>query len=159
MRCGLSGSSAMAVSLLYCQGWRNLLARRREWGIAINAATSHGGKDHQSAWAEMPPAGVARAQGADRAESRRRADRRMHGPAHRDRYAKPPEPDRRHARSKLAQRRGAGVPYPEELSQAVATSPPGPPVRSPAAPLAFVGHGESDPEAQSGDGGGGERKR
>jgi len=24
----------MAVSLLYCQGWRNLLARRRERGIA-----------------------------------------------------------------------------------------------------------------------------
>src|SRR5262245_43543509 len=94
MRCGLSGSTAMAVSLLYCQGWRNLLAHRRERGIALNAARSHGREDHQSARAEMSPAGVARAQGADRAENRRRADRRMHGSAHRDRYPEPAEPDR-----------------------------------------------------------------
>src|SRR5262249_38824001 len=54
---------------------------------------------------------------SDRAESRRHAHRRVHGPAHGHRYPEFAEPDRRSARIERARGRRAGVSYTQTLSK------------------------------------------
>src|SRR5262249_32186379 len=61
----------------------------------------------------------------DRAESRRHAHRRVHGPAHRYRHPELAEPDRRSARIERARGRRAGVSYPQALrKQSIARDGP-----------------------------------
>src|SRR5215831_16506654 len=109
------------VSLLYCRFRRNL----SQGEPSRRKTRPRGREDAQFARTQMSFACATRAQSPDRAESRRHAHRRVHGPAHRYRHPELAEPDRRSARIERARERRAGVSYPQALrKQSIARDGP-----------------------------------
>src|SRR5262249_49421244 len=113
MRCRLSGSTIIARVIIIL----SFPAKPVPGEPSRRKTRPRGREDAQFAQTQMSIACATRAQSSDRAESRRHAHRRVHGPAHGHRYPELAEPDRRSARIERARGRRAGVSYPQTLSK------------------------------------------
>src|SRR5262245_3409915 len=113
MRCRLSGSTIIARVIIIL----SFPAKPVPGEPSRRKTRPRDREDAQFARTQMSIACATRAQSSDRAESRRHAHRRVHGPAHGHRYPELAEPDRRSARIERARGRRAGVSYPQTLSK------------------------------------------